>query len=204
MSLAGLLITLVSLFWHSELTPVRVLLSALALTLLVVVSAALSARAVSLYRSNPRPGVGLAYASVLLVVVALAVVSPLVVAAWQNNKVLLALLSYFIWLGPALFLIFRKPQSAHMSPLKFKLSARPKKRVPHGLIAIFDGAREAAYWVELTMEARRQLHYQTKLARFELAQATALAAEAEPARGAPIPGPEAPGSEREAPSAEES
>ena len=200
---AGLLITLVSLILHSELTPVRVLLSALALTLLAVVSAALSALAVSLYRSNPRPGVGLAYASVLLVV-ALAVVSPLVVAAWQNNKVLLALLSYFIWLGPALFLIFRKPQSAHMSPLEFKLSARPKKRVPHGLIAIFAGAREAAYWVELTLEARRQLHYQTKLARFELAQATALAAEAEPARGAPITGPEALGAEREAPSAGES
>ena len=42
--------------------------------------------------------------------------------------------------------------------------------VPHALIACFDGAREAAYWTELTMEVRRQKRYATKLARLEAEQ----------------------------------
>ncbi|AIY02725.1 hypothetical protein ART_3126 [Arthrobacter sp. PAMC 25486] len=176
---SGLVITLVSLILHSDFMPLRIGLSAIGLVLLAVVTASLTALAVSLYRSNPHPGVGLAYALVLLVVVALVVVSPLAVAAWQNNQVLLSLLSYFIWLGPSLLLIFRKPQSAHMTPLEYKLAARPRNRANHALIASFDGAREAAYWIELSLEARRQRHYQVRLARLEAEEATVAAEAAE-------------------------
>lgn len=177
----GLLITLASLIAYSEFTPVQIGLSAVGLVLLAVVTAALTALAVSLYRSNPHPGVGLAYALVLLVVLVLVVVSPLAVAAWQNTQVLLSLLGYFIWLAPSLLLIFRKPQSAHMTPLEYKLAGRPKNRLNHSLVAVFDGARESAYWIELGLEARRQRHYAAKLARLETEEAAAKAEEDESA-----------------------
>lgn len=176
---AGLLIILVPLIVHSDFTPVQIGLSAVGLVLLAVATAALTAVAVSLYRSNPHPGVGLAYALVLLVVVALVVVTPLAVAAWQNNQVLLSLLGYFIWLGPSLLLLFRKPQSAHMTPLEYRLAARPASRLNHLLVAVFDGAREAAYWIELGLEARRQRHYRTKLARLDSEEAAAAVQAAE-------------------------
>lgn len=177
----GLLFALVSLILHSGFTPLGIALSALGLILLAVVAAALIALAVSLYRSNPHPGVGLAYALVLLVVVVLVVVSPLAVAAWQNNQVLLALLSYFVWLAPSLLLIFRKPQSAHMTPIEYKLAARPRNRLTHALVASLDGARESAYWVELGLEARRQRRYAARLARLENEEASALAEESKAA-----------------------
>ncbi|MBP2412311.1 hypothetical protein JOF48_001110 [Arthrobacter stackebrandtii] len=173
----GLLITLVPLAAYSEFTPVQMGLSAVGLVLLAVVTAALTALAVSLYRSNPHPGVGLAYALVLLVVVVLVVVSPLAVAAWQNTQVLLSLLGYFIWLAPSLLLIFRKPQSAHMTPLEYRLAARSQNPWKHSLVAVFDGARESAYWIELGLEARRQRHYQAKLARLMADEEAAAAAE---------------------------
>lgn len=177
---SGLAITLVSLFLHSGFTPLRIVLSALALTALGVAAAALTALAVSLYRSNPHPGVGLAYAGVLLVLVLLVVAVPLAAAALQSRQVLLSLLSYFLWLAPSLLLLFRKPQSAHMTPLEYRLAARPENRLSRSLVACFDGAREAAYWIELGVEARRQRHYEVKLARLEAEEeATVEAAEQE-------------------------
>lgn len=168
---SGLVFTLVPLLLNSRFAPLLLALSAVALILLAVATAALTALAVSLYRSNPHPGVGLGYSLVLLVVVALAVVSPMAAAASQNDRVLHSLAGYFLWLAPSLVLIFRKPHSAHMSPLEFRLSARPKNKAARALIACFDGARESAYWIELMLEGRRQSRYETKLARLETEQA---------------------------------
>lgn len=170
---SGLVFTFVPLLLNSRFSPLLLALSAVALILLAVATAALTALAVSLYRSNPHPGVGLGYSLVLLVVVALAVVSPLAVSASQNDRVLHSLAGYFLWLAPSLLLIFRKPQSAHMTPLEFRLSARPKNKAVRALIACFDGARESAYWTELMLEDRRQSRYETKLARLEAGQAAA-------------------------------
>lgn len=177
---SGLAITLVSLVLHSGFTPLRIVLAALALTALGVATAAVTALAVSLYRSNPHPGVGLAYAGVLLVVVLLVVAGPLTAAATQNAHVLMSLLSYFLWLVPSLLLLFRKPQSAHMTPLEYRLAARPKNRLIRSLVACVDGAREAAYWTELLAEARRQRHYEAKLDRLESEQAATGPEEAAP------------------------
>lgn len=168
---SGLVFTFVPLLLNSRFSPLLLALSAVALILLAVATAALTALAVSLYRSNPHPGVGLGYSLVLLVVVALAVVSPLAVSASQNERVLHSLAGYFLWLAPSLLLIFRKPQSAHMTPLEFRLSARPKNKAVRALIACFDGARESAYWIELMLEGRRQSRYDAKLARLETEQA---------------------------------
>ena len=167
---SGAVFTVIPLALRSGFSPLVVVASTLALILLGFATAALVAVAVSLYRSNPRPGVGLAYALVLLVVVALAVVCPLTIAALQNERALHSLLGYFLWLAPSVLLIFRKPQAAHMTPLGYKMAARPKNKVVHALIASFDGAREAAYWTEITMEVRRQNRYATKLARLETEQ----------------------------------
>lgn len=170
---SGLLFTLVTLVAYSPFSPLQICLSALGLVVLALVTAALTGLAVSQYRSNPHPGVGLAYASVLIVVAVLVVISPLAASALQNSEIMLALSGYFVWLAPSLVLMFRKPQSAHMTPLEYKLAARPQNRVAHALIACFDGAREAAYWIELTLEAHRQRHYMFKLAKLEAAVAEA-------------------------------
>ncbi len=167
----GLLATLSTMVAFSGFSPLQVLVSSVGLVVLAVLAAALIALAISLYRSNPHPGVGLAYAFVLLVVVVLVVVSPLTVAAWQNSQVLLSLLGYFIWLAPSLLLIFRKPQSAHMTRFEYKLAARPRSRPSRALVASVDGAREASYWIELALEARRQRRYRLKLARLEAGEA---------------------------------
>lgn len=177
---SGFAITLISLVLHSELTPLRLVLSALALTALGVATAAVTALAVSLHRSNPHPGVGPAYAGVLLVVLLLVVAAPLAAAALSNQRVLHSLLSYFLWLVPSLLMLFRKPQSAHMTPLEYRLAGRPKNRLIRSLVASFDGAREAAYWIELDAEARRLRRYAAKLARLEAVQA-ATAEEPAPA-----------------------
>lgn len=176
---SGLVFTVVPLIVNSGFSPVLLALSLVALILLAVATATLTALAVSLYRSNPRPGVGLGYSLVLLVVVALGVVSPLTVAALQNERVLHSLMGYFVWLTPSLLLIFRKPQSTHMTPLEYRLAARPKNRLTHGLIACFDGAREAAYWTELSVEGHKQARYETKLARLEAELAAAIRSEKE-------------------------
>lgn len=164
---SGLVLTVFPLVVNSGFPPLLLVVSLVALILLAVAAAALTALALSLYRSNPRPGVGLGYSLVLLMVVALTIVSPLTVAALQNERVLHSLMGYFLWLTPSLLLIFRKPQSTHMAPLEYRLAARPKNRLTHGLIACFDGAREGAYWTELSLEGRRQARYETKLARLE-------------------------------------
>ena len=174
---SGLVFTVVPLLLNSGFAPVLLAISLVALILLAVATAALTALAVSLYRSNPHPGVGLGYSLVLLVVVALSVVSPLTVAALQNERVLYSLLGYFLWLAPSLLLIFRKPQSAHMTPLEYRLAARPKNRLTRWLIACFDGAREAAYWTELNVEGHRQARYERKLAGLEAELAVVAAAE---------------------------
>lgn len=174
---SGLVFTFFPLVFNSGFQPLLLLISLVALILLAVATAAVIALAISLYRSNPHPGVGLGYSLVLLAVVALAVVSPLTVAALQNERVLHSLMGYFLWLIPSLLLIFRKPQSAHMTPLEYRMAARPKNRLSHGLMACFDGAREAAYWTELSVEGRRQARYEAKIARLEAELAAAKVAE---------------------------
>ena len=184
---SGFVFTLVSLILNSTFTPARIAASALLLTVIAAGAATLTALAVSLYRSSPRPGVGLGYALVLLVLVGMVVVVPFAAAAWQNEQAFLSLLSYFLWLGPSLLLIFRKPEATHMTRLQHRMAARPKNRFTRTLIACFDGARESAYWTELLIEARRQKHYATKLERLKAEQAAsaAEAAEAEAAEAGP-------------------
>lgn len=174
---SGLVFTVFPLVFNSGFPPLLLVVSRVALIPLAVATAAVIAWALSLYRSNPRPGVGLGYSLVLLLVVALAVVSPLAVAALQNERVLHSLLGYFLWMAPSLLLIFRKPQSAHMAPLEYKLAARPKSKLLHALIACFDVAREAAYWTELSFEHLRQARYEAKIARLEAELAAAKVAE---------------------------
>lgn len=164
---SGLIFTLVTLIPFSGFSPLLLVGSALALVAIALATATLTALAVSLYRSNPHPGVGLGYALVLIVVVILTVVSPLAAAAVQNEKLLDSLLGYFLWLTASVLLIFRKPQSAHMGRLEYKIAARPSNRLSHALVACFDGARECAYWIELRMETHRQKRYEIKLARLE-------------------------------------
>lgn len=174
---SGLIFTAFPFILNSGFPPLLLVMSLVALIIMAVGTAAMVAIAVSLYRSNPHPGVGLGYSLVLLAVVTLGVVSPLTVAALQNERVLYSLLGYFLWLTPSLLLIFRKPQSAPMAPLEFRLAARPKNRLIHGVIACFDGAREAAYWTELSVEDRRQARYERKLAGLEAELAVVAAAE---------------------------
>lgn len=177
---SGLVFTFFPMLVHSSFSPLLLALSLVALIVLAVATAALVAAAVSLYRSNPHPGVGLGYSLVLLTLVTLAVISPLTVAALQNDRVLHSLMGYFLWLTPSLLLVLRKPQSVHMSTMEFKMAARPKYKVASALISCFDGARESAYWTELRLESHRQSRYETKLARFEAEFATDLQDETGP------------------------
>lgn len=119
---SGLVITLFPLTRYSGFAPLAIAGSALLLTVLATATAAVTALAVSLYRSNPHPGVGLGHALVLLVAATMVAVVPLAAAARQNDQVLLSLLGYFLWLGPSLLLIFRKPQAAHMTSLQFRMA----------------------------------------------------------------------------------
>ncbi len=170
---AGLIFTLATFVPFSGFPVPQLIGSAVVLVAIAVAAAASIAAALSLYRSNPHPGVGLAYALVLIVIVVLTVVSPLAAAAIQNEKVLESLLGYFLWLAPSLLLIFRKPQSAHMGRLEYRMAARPSNKFTRSVVACFDGARECAYWIELTLEAHRQKRYEVKLAKLEADQTPA-------------------------------
>jgi len=168
---SGLIFTLVTMVPFSGFPALQLLGSTATLIAIAAAVAALIATAVSLYRSNPHPGVGLAYALVLLVIVALTVISPLAAAAAQNEKVFNSLLGYFLWLVPSVLLIFRKPQSAHMGRLEYRMAARPSNRFTRALVASIDGARECAYWIELALEGRRQKRYELKLVKLEAGEA---------------------------------
>lgn len=170
---SGLVFTLVTLVPFSGFAPLQQVGSAAALIAIAAAAAFLIAAAVSLYRSNPHPGVGLAYALVLIVIVVLTVVSPLAAAAVQNEKVFDSLLGYFLWLTPSVLLIFRKPQSAHMGPVEYRMAARPSNRFTRSVVACFDGARECAYWIELRMETQRQKRYEIKLVKIEAEESPA-------------------------------
>ena len=62
-----------------------------------------------------------------------------------------------------------------MTRLQHRMAARPKNRFTRTLIACFDGARKSAYWMELALEARRQKHYEGKLARLKAEQPASAA-----------------------------
>ncbi|ALE93648.1 hypothetical protein AOC05_17170 [Arthrobacter alpinus] len=121
---SGLIFTLATLIPFSGFPALQLLGSAVTLVAIAVIVATLIATAISLYRSNPHPGVGLGYAVMLIVIVVLTVASPLAAAAAQNEKLFDSLLGYFLWLVPSVSLIFRKPQSAHMGQLEIRMAAR--------------------------------------------------------------------------------
>lgn len=177
----GLVFVLATLLPFGGLPPLLLALSAVALLLIALVTATLTAAAVSLYRSNPHPGAGLGYALVLIIVVVLTVASPFAAASGQNPEVFQALLGYFLWLTPSVILIFRKPPGTHLRGLQYTAAPPSANPLIRALVAAFDGARECAYWVELVMEARRQKHYEAKLAALEEAAEKEAAAKAEAA-----------------------
>ncbi|WP_154604817.1 hypothetical protein [Arthrobacter sp. AQ5-05] len=121
---SGLIFTLATLIPFSGFPALQLLGSAVTLVAIAVIVATLIATAISLYRSNPHPGVGLGYAVMLIVIMVLTVASPLAAAAAQNEKLFDSLLGYFLWLEPSVSLIFRKPQSAHMGQLEIRMAAR--------------------------------------------------------------------------------